>query len=204
MAEMSTADGPDRPDRPDRRDRIRVAALELFATNGYQATTMADIGRHAGIRGPSIYRHYDSKQQLLAEIVFATMNRLIADHDDAVTDIEDPSTRLRRATEAHVRYHVHHHHEASVGNHEIRAVDQPDRDQLLDLRSRYENRFRTIIDDGIRQGDFRVESARLTSYAILDMGIGISRWYRADGPHSEDEIVDLYGDMALRLCGVRP
>lgn len=57
---------------------VRSAALTLFAERGYRATTMADIGAAVGIRGPSLYRHVRSKQDLLAEIMTDTMNELLA------------------------------------------------------------------------------------------------------------------------------
>ena len=52
--------------RPDRRSRILQAALDLFHRNGYHATGMDEIGAAAGISGPGIYRHFESKEQILA------------------------------------------------------------------------------------------------------------------------------------------
>lgn len=52
--------------RPDRRARILQAALDLFHRNGYHATGMDEIGAAAGISGPGIYRHFESKEQILA------------------------------------------------------------------------------------------------------------------------------------------
>src|SRR5262249_50151801 len=83
-----------------RAEQIRMAALELFADRGYPATTMEEIGRTAGIRGPSIYRHYGSKQQLLVEIMAATMNALIAEQRQAVDSSSDVVQQLRRMAEA--------------------------------------------------------------------------------------------------------
>ena len=51
VAEHKT--GSDAP--PDRHREIQESALELFATIGYRATTMAQIGERVGIRGPSLY-----------------------------------------------------------------------------------------------------------------------------------------------------
>lgn len=183
-----------------RWELIRRAALQLFAVQGYRATTMADIGELSGIRGPSIYRHYESKQQLLVEIVFTTMEDLLTAQADAIAGHDDPAEQLRLATEAHARYHAGHRHEATVGNREIRSVEEPDNAKLLGLRRRYEGGFRQIIQRGVDAGIFDVASPRLVSYAILDMGMGISIWYRQDGPHSEDEIIRDHGEMALRLC----
>ena len=69
------------PSRSSRRsvvdaESISDAALHLFSERGYQATTMDDLGAALGIRGPSLYKHVRSKQDLLAGIMLETMNTL--------------------------------------------------------------------------------------------------------------------------------
>lgn len=182
---------------------IRAAALALFAERGYQATTMADIGAAIGIRGPSLYKHVGSKQELLSQIMIETMDTLIANHRAAIAGCEDVAERLRRAAEAHVRFHARHRLEAFVGTREIRSLQQPHRAEVLERRARYERGFRDLVTDGIGAGRFHVVSAKLTSYAILDLGMGASVWYREDGDLTEDQIVYQYGDFALRLAGAR-
>jgi AcrR family transcriptional regulator len=182
-----------------RSEEIRLAALRLFAQRGYLATTMEDIGRAAGIRGPSIYRHYQSKQQLLYEIMTETMTTLIAEQKLAVSSTTNLVARLRRMAEAHARYHARHRLEAFVGNREISNLDEEKRTQVLDQRRRYESGLRAVIDAGIADGSFAVGSARLASYAILDMGIGISTWYNPQGELAESQVVYEYGEFALSL-----
>lgn len=57
--------------RVNTRDRIIAAALELFAEQGYQKTSIARIETEAGLapRAGAFYRHFDSKQTLLVEVV---------------------------------------------------------------------------------------------------------------------------------------
>ncbi|MGF7234346.1 MAG: TetR/AcrR family transcriptional regulator, partial [Frankia sp.] len=128
-----------------RSAQIRAAALDLFTRFGYEATTMADIGAAVGIRGPSLYKHVASKQDLLAQIMTGTMEALLAAHQAAVATTEDPVERLRRATEAHVRYHARHRQEAFVGNREIGGLAQPHRERVLALRAQDEGCFRELI-----------------------------------------------------------
>ncbi len=182
-----------------RSEEIRQAALRLFAQQGYLATTMEDIGRAAGIRGPSIYRHYESKQQLLYEIMSETMSTLIAEQQLAVSSTSNLEARLRRMVEAHARYHARHRLEAFVGNRELSNLDDEKRAQVLAQRRKYESGLRAVIDDGVADGSFSVGSARLASYAILDMGIGISTWYSPRGELAESQVVYEYGEFALSL-----
>jgi AcrR family transcriptional regulator len=185
----------------DRSGDIRGAALELFTTRGYEATTMADIGEAVGMRGPSLYKHVQSKQDLLVRIMVATMEDLLAAHHAAISTTQDPVERLRRATEAHVRYHARHRFEAFVGNREIRSLVEPHRGQVLKLRDEYEACFRRLVQAGVDAGVFTVTSVRLASYAILDLGMGVSAWYRESGEYSEDTLVWHYGEFALGLVG---
>lgn len=184
-----------------RFDDIRAAALELFTQRGFEATTMADIGEAVGIRGPSLYKHVASKQDILAQIMVGTMEALLSAHRAAVATTSDPRERLCRAVEAHVRYHARHRLEAFVGNREIRSLLEPNRGRVLALRAEYEAAFRELVNDGADAGCFRVSSARLASYALLDLGMGVSAWYREEGELSEDELVWQYSDFALRLVG---
>jgi AcrR family transcriptional regulator len=184
-----------------RLDDVREAALMLFAERGYRATTMNDIAEVVGMRAPSLYSHVAAKHDLLREIMVSTMDRLIADHRRAVATTGDLREQLRRATEAHVRYHARHRREAFVGNREISSLDPDWRAVVLERRDTYELLFRGLIERGRLGGRFDVASARLASYAILEMGIGVATWFRPDGPLPEDDVVKHYGDFALRLVG---
>ncbi|MFI8788992.1 TetR/AcrR family transcriptional regulator [Streptomyces sp. NPDC055105] len=204
-----TYERPHRPPRPegapaaDRRSGIREAALRLFAAQGYRSTTMTDIGAVVGMRGPSLYKHVASKHELLAEIMIGTMEQLIADNAAAVAGTDDVREQLRRSVEAHIRYHARHRLEAFVGNREIGSLEQPDQDRVLARRSDYERRFRELIERGMAERAFGVQSARIASYSILDMGIGVASWFREGGEFTVDQLAYQYGDIALRIVGVR-
>lgn len=46
------------------KDKILEKALELFSENGYDAVSVGDIARAVGIKAPSLYSHYPSKQAI--------------------------------------------------------------------------------------------------------------------------------------------
>jgi AcrR family transcriptional regulator len=162
---------------------------------------MADIGAAVGIRGPSIYKHVSSKQDLLSTIMTTTMDRLLTAQREAISGSSDPAEKVHRATHAHVRYHALHRFETFVGNREIDNLDDPARTRVLEQRSRYESTLRRAINEGRASGVFFVPSARLASFAILDMGMGVPAWFNPRGQNTPDALAELYASMALRMLG---
>ena len=51
------------------KERIMETALELFAQSGYLGTSMNDIAKQLGITKAALYKHYNSKQEILNRIV---------------------------------------------------------------------------------------------------------------------------------------
>lgn len=60
------------------RERILEVAAEQFATVGYGATRMIDVAKRAGIARPTLYLHFDNKENLLLGI-----NRRVMEHSRA-------------------------------------------------------------------------------------------------------------------------
>lgn len=61
---------------PRRRERILAAAAELVAERGYHSVSLVDIGARAGIVGSGIYRHFPSKDAILAALLGKVMQQL--------------------------------------------------------------------------------------------------------------------------------
>ncbi|CAA0082248.1 Transcriptional repressor Mce3R [Mycolicibacterium vanbaalenii] len=61
----------------ERRERILASATELIAERGYHAVSMADIGVASGVVGPAIYRHFNSKSDLLAALFERVVDKLL-------------------------------------------------------------------------------------------------------------------------------
>ncbi len=51
------------------KERILTEALQLFARDGYEAVTVEQIAKAVGIKAPSLYKHYKSKQDIFDHIL---------------------------------------------------------------------------------------------------------------------------------------
>ena len=62
-------------ERGSTKQKILDAALELFSTQGFEATSIAQIAEAVGIRKASLYSHFASKQAILDAIVETVLAR---------------------------------------------------------------------------------------------------------------------------------
>lgn len=75
-----------RADARRNRDRILVAARDLVAEAGVDAT-MEDIARSAGVAVGTLYRHFPAKEDLLAAVVDDSLDRLVTLVEAGLADV---------------------------------------------------------------------------------------------------------------------
>ena len=61
----------------EKQESIVRAAIELFASKGYAASSTNEIAKKAGVAEGTIFRHYKTKKDLLLAIVAPTMAKII-------------------------------------------------------------------------------------------------------------------------------
>lgn len=74
------------------RDQILDAAARLFATHGFAATSTREISEASGIRQSSLYYHFDSKDEVLAELLQRSV-RPTVDKIEKIERLVPPETR---------------------------------------------------------------------------------------------------------------
>ncbi len=60
-----------------RRDEIREVAAQIFADRGYASTSMRDLARACEIRPASLYSHFESKAQIINEVLTPFLEELL-------------------------------------------------------------------------------------------------------------------------------
>lgn len=85
---------PSQTDGASRRDQLLAAAAHLFSRHGYASVGIDDIGAMVGITGPSVYYHFRSKSDLLAEIIDRTADATETYTARALAEARDPADAL--------------------------------------------------------------------------------------------------------------
>lgn len=81
--------------RENKKSLILETALTLFAENGYHTTSISSIAKKAGISKGLLYNYFESKEELLIEILEAGINKLVDSFDpDKDGELTEPEFRF--------------------------------------------------------------------------------------------------------------
>lgn len=86
----------------ERRQQILAVAAELFAEKGFHGVSIAELGAACGFSGPALYRHFRSKDAVLAAMLVNISDELLAEGRRRVDAAGSP----REAVEALIDWHV--------------------------------------------------------------------------------------------------
>src|SRR5579871_1295814 len=178
-------------------ERIREVALRLFAQKGFEATGTREIASEAGLTVAGLYYYVGTKEELLLGIVLDMSTRLLRSALSIGARDDSPEQKLGLLMLLHLWFHGQYALASKVINTEYRSLTGEAREQAQLIRDRYEAEFRNVIAEGMEQGIFEAQDAKLAAIALIEMGRGISHWYKPDGALSLTQLSYIHVDWAL-------
>jgi AcrR family transcriptional regulator len=98
---------------PNAQERLITAALELFAEQGYEATTVNEIAERAGLTKTTFFRHFPDKREVLF-VGQGLHGRLIAEGMAAAPDSATPLAAIAAGMDAVAETFTADRHEFAV------------------------------------------------------------------------------------------
>ena len=128
------------------QDRIKQVALILFARKGFEGTSLSDIASGVGIKKPSLYAHYKSKEDLFLGVI----HKVSVDYNEFV--IKTVEERSDQNPEDQL-YHLLHKNTNYLRNDEMGLIFKrmmlfpPEslRADIYDMFEKTENVMREVI-----------------------------------------------------------
>lgn len=180
--------------------RVRAAALRLFAREGFAAVSMRRIAAEVGVQAGALYLYTPDKQSLLADLMQAHMDELLAAWAEEPKG-ETPVQRLEAFARFHIRFNLERADAVFISYMELRNLDAENFARVEALRKAYETELELILQAGQAAGDFAVPDTKLATLALIAMLTGVNTWYREGGRLSRGMIEQIYWDMARKAVG---
>ena len=90
-----------------RRQQLLATAAELFAARGFHGVSVGEIGAACGVSGPALYRHFPSKDAMLAEMLVSISEELLEVGRLRVADAGTPVEALHALVDWHLEFALH-------------------------------------------------------------------------------------------------
>jgi AcrR family transcriptional regulator len=113
------------------REQILARAAELFAQQGYTATSMNQVARACGVSKPSLYHYVRDKYQLLVEIAEGHVTLLKALAAQVQREPLDPPAQLRALIDSFLGAYAGSRAAHRVLTEDVRFLEPADRERLL-------------------------------------------------------------------------
>nr|WP_030560796.1 TetR/AcrR family transcriptional regulator [Streptomyces aureocirculatus] len=189
----------------ERRGELLGIAADVFAEQGYNATTVRKIADAAGMLAGSLYYHFDSKESMLEEILRTFLTELWDGYDSVLSAPLGPRETLEALVTESFREIDRHRSAVAIYQKESKhLVTQTRFEYLVESQQRFEKAWLSTLERGVAEGAFRADlDVRLAYRFVRDTVWVAASWYRPGGGHSPEEIARQYLSMVLDGIAVR-
>nr|WP_202553943.1 TetR/AcrR family transcriptional regulator [Streptomyces sp. SID4936] len=176
-----------------------ATAAEVFAAQGYNATTVRKIADAAGMLAGSLYYHFDSKESMIDEILSTFLGELWEGYDAVLAAGLAPRQTIEALVTESFREIDRHRAAVAIYQKEARHLAaQPRFQYLVDSQQRFEKAWLGTLERGVADHSLRADlDIRLTYRFVRDTVWVAASWYRPGGQHSPEEIARQYLSMVL-------
>jgi len=187
---------------PDARSRVLEAAVDLFADQGYDGTSVAQVIAKAGVAKGGFYHHFASKEELLYEVYGDLIGEQLRRMDGILARREPAAATLRALIVDLVETTAASARPALVFWRELSRLGDERTAEYRRARRRYHDAVRRLVRDGQAAGEFRpVAGADTVTFTIFGFVNELPLWFRPNGRKRPTQLGHELADLILAALG---
>jgi len=187
----------------DSRQEILRTAARLFQQRGYDATSMNDVAAALKLSKGGLYHHFQSKDEILYEIMNHAMEITEERVLNPVRGIADPEERLRALIRLHIEVVLSaRDREITVMLHENHPLPPALRKRINSRKKDYIHFLENLMAEVQKEVQKRVQressrrvSPRAAAFALLGMINWIYQWYKPEGELQAQNLAPQFTDL---------
>lgn len=180
-----------------RRQQILDIAAELFAARGFHGVSVVELGAACGITGPALYKHFSSKDAMLAEMLISISETLLHEGRARVARADTARDALDALVEWHIEFALAHRALIVVQDRDWSSLPDDARERVRSLQRAYVDAWAIQLrrlDRGMSPA-----VARATAHVVF----GLINSTPHSGVLPNAEMHDLLREMALGALALR-
>lgn len=161
----------------DRKTEIISVSAKLFKEKGYSAVTMRDIAQAMDIKAASLYNHIKSKQEILVLIVIEIAEEFTNTILEIVSSNQTTIEKIEKVIQLHIDITVRNPDALACLNNDWMHLADDKLPYFVSMREEYEAHFRTIIKNGIANGEIKNLNIEVIIFSTLSTLRTLYIWY---------------------------
>ena len=185
----------------DSRQEILRTAARLFQQRGYDATSMNDVAAALKLSKGGLYHHFQSKDEILYEIMNHAMEITQERVLNPVRGIADPEERLRALIRLHIEVVLSpRDREITVMLHENHPLPPALRKRINARKKEYIHFLENLMVEVQKQAQQSHPakgkvSPRAAAFALLGMINWIYQWHKPEGELQAQNLIPQFTDL---------
>ena len=180
----------------DRRIEILKSAAAAFRRRGYHGASVDEIASALAMTKGNLYYYFKNKEEILFACHEYSLDKLLTLMGDVHAENITPEAKLRKLVLAFVHTILDDLHGTAL-TLDPEALSPPLLKRVITKRDQFDHGIRTIIQQGIDQGQFRPGDPKMIEFAMMGAVNWISKWFDPAGEQTSDQIGDAFADYLV-------
>lgn len=173
-----------------KRRVIREAATRLFVEKGFENITTRNISSEAKISNAALYYYFDSKEDLLYQILDEAMHNGL----EQIQQIEKSTLSRKKKLSAYLRMHAtsavdYNKMKLLVENQ--KSLSPQHRRALVKKQSKYVKKLVDLLNELKREGELLDLDTTVCAFAFFGMVSWAYRWYKPEGKITPEQLSEI-------------
>lgn len=179
----------------DKRDEIYEKALELFISQGFDATPLSQIAKALGLTKAGIYYYFESKEELLFFIHERNLKHDLIPILEEAEKIKDPEDRLSCLVKYYIQKSMTKDASSRVLVHEIGRLTPGHQKRIKTIWRKFFDLIKNSISELESSGKAKKINKTFAAFALIGMCSWTFYWFNYDKKESAEELAQTYIDI---------
>jgi TetR/AcrR family transcriptional regulator, fatty acid metabolism regulator protein len=167
----------------ERQMQIIDSAIKLIGAQGIQGLTIKNLAAEVGFTESAIYRHFESKTQLLVAVLTFLKNNIVKNYSEILNEKLSPPEKLKKMIQQHIRFFNDNPYLTIVLFSDGMYKNEPELSRMvMSIMKFVKSSFTLVLEDGMKHKCFRkdISSEHLSFIIMGSIRLTINQWGLSD------------------------
>ena len=181
-----------------KKEQIQLSAIRIVNKYGFEQATMEQIAAELGMTKGALYYYFKNKEDLLYQCHSLVLANALEELEQIAAADLRAEQKLKALIHAHITYVIDERDFFNLMVEPSKTFTAVHLQPVLSLRKRYAAIFDEVIETGMKEQVFHVESPFIARMAILGAMNWIQQWYKEDGVLQRQQIELHFQQLILK------